>query len=92
MTRLMVQRVAVRRFAPGMSVEGAWGERAMWWEVVQKGRFACERVGGGGREGGKGEGGFVFCVRKGVRVEREREKEGEGEDEGEGGGPEKGDE
>lgn len=64
------------KFAPGMSVEQAEGEKGQRWEVVRRGRFECWKVGGSGGEGTRGEG-FVFRVREeGVEIER---KEGEEE-------------
>ncbi|CAI6333699.1 unnamed protein product [Periconia digitata] len=50
-TRVAVRRVEVTRFAPGVSVEEAEGERGMRWEVVKRGRFEVWRVGGSGAAG-----------------------------------------
>lgn len=60
-TKLAVRRLDVVRFAPGISVEEAEGERDRRWEAVCKGRIECWKVGGreeeavvlkAGREGG----------------------------------------
>lgn len=64
------------KFALGMSVVEAEGERGQRREVVARGRFEVRRVGGGiGQGQGQGEG-FVFSVGEGgVMVEREEESE-----------------
>lgn len=69
-TRLAVRRVEVLKFAPEMSVEQAEAERRQRWEVVQRGRFECWKVGTGvGARDGKG---FVFRIgRESVGVERD---------------------
>lgn len=63
--RLVVRRVEVLKFVPGMSAEEAEAGREKRWEVVARGRFECWRV---GRDGGKG---FVFRVGRCVEVERD---------------------
>ncbi|KAF2713039.1 hypothetical protein K504DRAFT_461622 [Pleomassaria siparia CBS 279.74] len=66
--RLAIRRVDVLRYAPGISVEEADGERGQRWEVVKRGRFECWKVvGAGGKENDGG--GFVFTVKDGVDVE-----------------------
>jgi hypothetical protein len=66
-TRLAVRKVEVLKFAPMVSVEGAEAERKQRWEVVQRGRFECWKVGMGVRDGER----FVFRVgEKGVEIER----------------------
>ncbi|KAF2686105.1 hypothetical protein K458DRAFT_387118 [Lentithecium fluviatile CBS 122367] len=76
-TRLTVRRVEVVKFAPGMCVEEAEGERRKRWDIVERGRFEVWRVrpgagpGGGGKEKGKEGEGFVFRVGGGVEIERE---------------------
>ncbi|KAF2824885.1 hypothetical protein CC86DRAFT_383652 [Ophiobolus disseminans] len=65
-TRLAVRRVEVLKFAPAISVEEAEVERAQRWDVVQKGRFECWKVGMGVKDGE----GFVFrSGEEGVEVE-----------------------
>ena len=69
-TRLAVRRVEVLKFAPEMSVEQAEAERGQRWDVVQRARFECWKVGAGAWEG-RGEG-IVFRVGTcGVEVEGE---------------------
>jgi hypothetical protein len=72
--RVAVRRAEVLKFAPGISVEEAEGERERRWEVVRRGRFECWRIGGaaqGGRGGVKEGQGFVFRVGDvGVEIER----------------------
>jgi hypothetical protein len=67
-TRLAVRRVEVLPFAPGISVEEAENERAQRWDVVQRGRFECWKVGAGVKDGE----GFAFRVTPhGVEVEKD---------------------
>lgn len=72
-TRLAVKRAEVLPFAPGISIEEAEVERAQRWEVVQRGKTECGRVGTGVSGGGghKEWEGFVFRVREGIQIEKE---------------------
>jgi len=70
-TRLAVRRVEVLKFAPAVSIEEAEAERAQRWDVVQRGRFECWKVGIGIKDGE----GFVFRVgERGVEFERAQGK------------------
>jgi hypothetical protein len=65
-TRLAIRRVEVLKFAPAISIEEAEAERARRWDVVQKGRFECWKVGAGVRDSE----GFVFRIgQAGVEIE-----------------------
>jgi hypothetical protein len=67
-TRLAVRRVEVLKFAPALSVEEAEVEKNQRWDVVQRGRFECWKVGIGAGDGDR----FVFRVGDaGVEVEKE---------------------
>jgi hypothetical protein len=61
----------VLNFAPAISVEEAEAEKARRWNVVQRGRFECWKVGMGIKDGE----GFVFRVdERGVEVEQAERK------------------
>ena len=67
-TRFAVRRIDVVKFAPAISAEQADAERRQRWEVVNKGRFECWKIGAGTRESS----GFVFRIGDwGVEVEQE---------------------